>query len=215
MTTIYQIPETGFTNQHLDYILESIDDYLYPVNDFTAYHLFSKNYSYLKTLPKSSDINLQRYYELTSTLTSQQVLSGINFAASLFDNPDYYLYVFVGSKKLFKTLAFSHFLPSDYENIINYLSSNNYIKVIGQGSGSAIVFNISKLDQPFVVPQIENSDSFQSSISSFINSFNLTKADNQYLLNILSEKDIYIESLLAQIEKLKLENYQSSQMTWR
>mgnify|MGYP003353611781 CR=1 FL=1 len=49
----------------------------------------------------------------------------------------------------------------------------------------------------------------------FINSFNLTKVDNQYLLSILSEKDIYIASLLEQIENLKLENYQVSQMTWR
>jgi hypothetical protein len=208
------MPAEGFTNNHLDSILDSVDDYLYPVNSFIGHHLSKKNYSYLKTLPKSSEIHLSRYNELSSTLSFTELAAGKNFADSFF-NSEFLPYVFVGSKKLFKTLAFNSFLPSDYDNIMSYLVSNNYIKVIGQGAGSAIVFNTQKLDETFVVQNSDNSDSFQSSISSFINSFNLTKIDNQYLLNVIEEKDMYINSLLEQIQNLQIENYQVSQMTWR
>ena len=212
MLPIYQIPPTGFANEHLDDILDSIDDHLYPVNTFIAYHLLNKNYSYLKTLPKSSEISVERYAQLTSELTLSQTVVARAFANDLF-NTNHISYAFIGSKKLFKTIAFNTFLPSDYENIISQLTANNYIKICGQGS--VVLFNTQKLDQPFTVHSFSNSDSFQSSISSFIDSFNLTKLDNQYLSNLLSEKDIYINSLLDQIQSLKNENYQVSQMTWR
>ena len=208
------MPSTGFANEHLDDILDSIDDYLYPVNTFIAYHLLNKNYSYLKTLPKSSEITVERYAQLTSELTLNQAVVARAFANDLF-NTNHISYVFIGSKKLFKTLAFNSFLPSDYENIITQLTSNNYIKIVGQGSGCVVLFNTHKLDQPFVIHPFDNSDSFQSSIASFIDSFNLTKIDNQYLSTLLSEKDIYINSLLEEIQTLKTENYQVSQMTWR
>ena len=214
MLPIYQIPPTGFANEHLDDILDSIDDHLYPVNTFIAYHLLNKNYSYLKTLPRSSEISVERYAQLTSELTLSQTVVARAFANDLF-NTNHMSYAFIGSKKLFKTIAFNTFLPSDYENIISQLTENNYIKICGQGSGSVVLFNTQKLDQPFTVHSFSNSDSFQSSISSFIDSFNLTKLDNQYLSNLLSEKDIYINSLLDQIQSLKNENYQVSQMTWR
>lgn len=214
MLPIYQMPANGFANEHLDNILDSIDDYLYPVNTFIAYHLLNKNYSYLKTLPKSSEITVERYAQLTSELTLNQIVVARAFANDLFDT-QHISYAFIGSKKLFKTLAFNSFLPSDYENIISQLTVNNYIRIVGQGSGSVVLLNTQKLDQPFIIHSFNNSDSFQSSISSFIDSFNLTKIDNQYLLNLLSEKDIYINSLLDQIQELKTENYQVSQMTWR
>jgi hypothetical protein len=214
MLPIYQIPTTGFTNEHLDDILDSIDDHLYPVNTFIAYHLLNKNYSYLKTLPKSSEITVERYAQLTSELTLSQTVVARAFADDIF-NTSHTTYAFIGSKKLFKTIAFDSFLPSDYENIISQLTANNYLKISGQGSGSVVLLNTHKLDQPFTVHSFSNSDNFQSSISSFIDSFNLTKIDNQYLLNLLSEKDIYINSLLEQIQNLKTENYQVSQMTWR
>jgi hypothetical protein len=214
MLPIYQMPSTGFTNEYLDTILDSIDDHLYPVNTFIAYHLLNKNYSYLKTLPKSSEITVERYAQLTSELTINQVVVARAFANDLF-NTNHTTYAFFGSKKLFKTIAFDSFLPSDYENIISQLTKDNYLKIVGQGSGSVVLFNTHKLDEPFTVNSFSNSDSFQSSISSFIDSFNLTKIDNQYLLNLLSEKDIYINSLLEQMQDLKTENYQVSQMTWR
>lgn len=214
MLPIYQMPSTGFANEHLDDILDSIDDYLYPVNTFIAYHLLNKNYSYLKTLPKSSEISVERYAQLTSELTLSQTVIARAFANDLF-NTQHISYAFIGSKKLFKTLAFNSFLPSDYNTIIAELTANNYIKIVGQGSGSVVLLNTHKLDQPFVVHSFNNSDSFHSSISSFVDSFNLTKLDNQYLSNLLSEKDIYINSLLEEIQRLKTENYQVSQMTWR
>ena len=213
------MPSNGFTNNDLDYILNSIDDHLYPVNTFIAHHLLNKNYSYLKTLPKSSEITVERYAQLTSELTTDQILSARAFANYIFNTPyatlSYAFYAFIGSKKLFKTIAFNSFLPSDYENIVSQLTANACIKIVGQGSGSVVLFNTHKLDQPFTVNSFNNSDSFQSSISSFINSFNLTKIDNQYLLNLLSEKDIYINSLLQEMQNLKNQNYQISQMTWR
>lgn len=219
MLPIYQMPSNGFTNNDLNYIFNSIDDYLYPVNTFIAHHLFNKNYSYLKTLPKSSEITVERYAQLTSELTTDQILSARAFANHIFNTPyatlSYAFYAFIGSKKLFKTIAFNSFLPSDYENIVSQLTANECIKIVGQGSGSVVLFNTHKLDQPFTVNSFSNSDSFQFSISSFINSFNLTKIDNQYLLNLLSEKDIYINSLLEEIQNLKIKNYQISQMTWR
>jgi hypothetical protein len=147
-------------------------------------------------------------------LTLSQTVIARAFANDLF-NTQHISYAFIGSKKLFKTLAFNSFLPSDYNTIIAELTANNYIKIVGQGSGSVVLLNTHKLDQPFVVHSFNNSDSFHSSISSFIDSFNLTKLDNQYLSNLLSEKDIYINSLLEQIQNLKTENYQVSQMTWR
>jgi len=219
MLPIYQMPPSGFTNDHLDHILDSIDDHLYPVNTFIAHHLLNKNYSYLKTLPKSSEITVERYAQLTSELTTFEVVIARAFANDIFNAPhatlNYSFYAFIGSKKLFKTIAFNSFLPSDYENIVSQLTANECIKIVGQGSGSVVLFNTQKLDQPFIVNSFSNSDSFQSSISSFIDSFNLTKIDNQYLLNLLSEKDIYINSLLEEMQNLKTENYQVSQMTWR
>ena len=164
------MPSTGFANEHLDDILDSIDDYLYPVNTFIAYHLLNKNYSYLKTLPKSSEISVERYAQLTSELTLSQTVIARAFANDLF-NTQHISYAFIGSKKLFKTLAFNSFLPSDYNTIIAELTANNYIKIVGQGSGSVVLLNTHKLDQPFVVHSFNNSDSFHSSISSFVDSF--------------------------------------------
>lgn len=213
MTSIYSIPSTGFSNNEMDSIFTSIDNYLYPVNSFISHHLFNKNYSYLKTLPFSSEIDVNTYNLYTSTLTSREIRSAEEFQISFFGK-DILSYVFIGSKKLLKTIAFESFLPTSYETVLNYFINNGFIKVLGSGFGSAIIFNSNKFDEPFSI--VPSDDSYLTlSINSFLDTFNLVKTDNQYLLNKISEKDLYINSLLQDIQNLKNENYQISQMTWR
>lgn len=202
--------EEFYQNSFLPVITSNLfNDSLYPLNEFTAHHMVNKNYSYLKTFATenpSSSLTKEFYNNQYSLLTSTE----IDIARSYIDFISSDLaYVFFGSKTLFKSSFFDDFTPSAYDSLISFLSSNDYIKTLGSGHGSAIVFKNEAFSNSFVIP---NS---QISVDSFVNQYNQIKNDNLYLLQILQQKDQTIATLNQRIVQLQHDYYNASQMTWR
>ena len=205
----------NFSTTILNPILDSMDDFLYPLNHYIAYNLAVKNYATLKTFTfnnLSSNCGVDFYTQKISELTSSEVAVAQTW---IHPNLQDYTHVYVGSKSAMKNLFFSDFLPSAFDALYSYLANNNYIRQIGYGQGSAILFNSSLFAQPFSLPAQKSLDDFSQSINSFIQNFNSLKNDNEYLYNVILQKNESINILTNKIAELEHKTYLDSRMTWR
>jgi hypothetical protein len=204
-----------FFSEILIPILDSMNDYLYPLNNFTAYHLSQKNYATLKTFVSentSSSCGVDFYSNQISHLTTSQITIAKEWIDSQFSD---FNYVYIGSKSSLKNLFFSDFLPTSFDLLYNYLTNNNYIKQIGKAFGSAILFNSSLLSEPFHINVNLNFDqSIEDSFKNFTKAYNSLKVDNEYLCNLIDQKNVFINTLTKKVEELEYKNYLNSQMTW-
>ncbi len=209
------LTRTDFSTTVLNPVLDSMDDFLYPLNPYIAYNLAVKNYATLKTFVfnnLSSNCGVDFYTQKISELTSSEVAIAQKWINS---NLQDYTHVYVGSKSALKNFFFSEFLPSAFDALYNYLTANNYIRQIGAGQGSAILFNSSLFAQPFSLPHQKSMEDLSQSINSFMQNFNSLKNDNEYLYNIILQKNQYIDVLTKRVQELEHKSYLDSRMTWR
>jgi len=213
MISISNFSDTPYITNHINDIFDNMDDSLYPLNAYFAHFFRIKDLNSLKSVlshTPSSQFTVETYRSLESNLLSiERELAYIYIKTTFFDSDRMYFYL--GSKNSFKLNYFSDFLPSAFNHLFNHWIHNSFVKVMGPGHGSYIVFDLSK---PFTLPTVESS-SFQDSITSFINSYNQMKSDNQYLTELNSYKDGVIHSLQLKIEELQNQNFITSQITWR
>lgn len=213
MISISNFSDTPYITNRINDIFNNMDDSLYPLNTYFAHFFRTKDLNSLKSVlshTPSSQFTVETYRSLESNLLSfERELANTYIKNTFFDSDRIYFYL--GSKNSFKLNYFSDFLPSAFNHLFNHWIQNNFVKVIGPGHGSYIVFDLSK---PFTFPAVELS-SFQDNITSFINSYNAMKNDNQYLTELNSYKDGVIHSLQLKIEELQNQNFITSQMTWR
>lgn len=207
-----------FSATVLNPILDSMDDFLYPLNLYTAYNIADKNYATLKTFAfnnSSSNCGVSFYSQKISELTSDQINTAKRWLEINTLAPHEYSHVYVGSKSSLRNYFFSDFIPSAFDSLYSYLIRNNYIRQIGQGQGAAILFNSSLFSIPFSLPPQGSVDQFSGAIESFIQNFNSLKNDNEYLYNIILQKNQHIDLLNNKIAELEHKTYLDSRMTWR
>jgi len=204
-----------FSSKILNPILDSMDDYLYPLNTYVAHNLANKNYATLKTFTfnnLSSNCGVNFYSQKIAELTADEIYSANLW---MLTNAEQYTHVYVGSKSALRNYFFSDFLPSSFDSLYNYLSNNNYIRQVGSGHGSAILFNSNLFAEPISLPDQRSSEDFSQSVESFIRNFNSLKNDNEYLYNIILQKNESIDILTKKIQELEHKTYLDSRMTWR
>lgn len=221
MITIDDLYDSEFVTKDFSNRLHSLDDHLYPMTHWISYKLLNKSYSYFKTFSsenKSSELTFDFHKNLNNQLTFDEYSKAEEFIVKHSFSPDADYaqapYIFFGSKNFLKQQFFPDYMPSAYNHLISHLIDNDYIKIIGPGHGSFILFNFSKFHTPILISSPQDLSYFQNSISTFVSQYNQLKYDNSYLLDLLSEKDELINSLLLTVKDLEYKNYIQTQMTW-
>lgn len=219
MITLNNINTPETFRHNLFSVLDQIDDKIYPLNYFFAYHLSTKNFSYLKEFVidnPSGSLTSSFYKDCHKELSVSQISSLDDFISQYSTSEKYHVpYVYIGSKKSFRDL-FSMYMPSAFDFTINYLLSNNFIKTFGSGKGSAVIFNSSFFDPSVDFSNINHSvQDPKNLITTLSDSYNSLVADNLYLINTIEAKNLYIQDLHSKISDLEKQNIIVSQITWR
>lgn len=219
MITIEHLTDKTILNQEIRLRLNMMDDFLYPITPWISYNMFIKNYALLKTFASenlSSNLKANDYASYDSSLTEEQRTASASYLATLTISDSFlYPYVYLGSKTQLRSTFFSDYTPSAFNALISHLVSNNCIKVIGSGHGSAILFyndNLAFDLSPIVTGSVSN---FQSSISSFVDSYNQLQNDYKYLLDLLKVKEDQILSLNQEVQNLNYSIRINSINTWQ
>lgn len=192
------------------------EDSIYPLNEFIASFIIRKDFISLKDFAEtnpSSKINVQKWKSLINLLSSEDLQSATTYINS-FNLQEYVdpVYLYVGSKTSFRQI-FADFIPSAFDALFNYLSAK-YITQIGSGKGHAFVIHPSFFTSDF--SDFNNSVVSSLDILSRVTAdFKTLQSDNEYLFNLLTEKDNFILSLMKKISDLEHQNYITSQITWR
>ena len=110
-------------------------DSIYPLNEYVAHLLLSKDFLTLKNFSDnnpSTSLTISSYKELINSLPSSHIANARQYLSTLPVADDFYpAYLYVGSKNSLKSL-FSDFLPSAFDSIFSYLL-NTYFNQIGSG----------------------------------------------------------------------------------
>jgi len=204
------VPIRDFVNQRF----EKAQDVVYPLNEYTAHLINNKDLikSFVPSNP-STLLTIQSYRSLIDNLTSENLIKAKQSLATLLSSSDELHYVLFGSKNFLRDL-FDDLLPSSFDILFSYLSSN-HIKQVGSGLGTCFIINPSFFAadfSDFYYPQEFDPLDSLSKVTAQIKSL---QTDNSYLYGLIEEKDEYIKSLLAQIKELEYKNYMNSQMSWR
>lgn len=217
MIQILDIQDSDSMRNHLLSAFSQNDNLIYPFNDFFKYHLYNKNFSYLKNFyltNPSYTLTIQSYKDLLSSVSKQDLDSASAHYSYLDSNS--LSYIFMGSKNSFKNI-FSHFTPSAYDVVFTYLSSEGYIKHIGPGLGFATIISSavyqSSFDNYFV--SVQDFSSLDANLFSISNTINNLYKDNQYYLSVIQQKDQQISLLNQALFDLQNKLNNSYQMTWR
>lgn len=213
MISIDSIGNPDLSSQIISTLVFRLDDYLYPLNDFTTYHLAIKNNSYLKTFSKenpTSQCSVDFYKLMISTLSSNQIELARSWQTAVAGEFDYF---YIGSRNSLRSNFFYDYFPSAFDALYSHFVANSYVKQIGSGLGSAFLFNTSKF-KSFEF-SIENKPAFSSSIDNIISIISGLQSDNSYLLEILETQKFEINCLRNEIDSLNKKIYDQSQMTWR
>lgn len=221
MIQISDIQDSDSMRNHLLSTFSQSDHLIYPFNDFFKYHLYNKNFSYLKnfcSLNPSSILTIESYRNLLS-LVSKQDLDSASAHYSYIDSNSL-SYIFIGSKNSFRNL-FSHFTPSAYDAVVSYLSSEGYIKHVGPGLGSATIITSAVYQSSFdnYTRHIEDPSDLLANLGHYLVSVSRSmknlKEDNDYYLSLIEEKDNQIALITQFAQQLQSKLDQSYQMTWR
>lgn len=213
MISIDTIRNSDLSESMITTLVSRLDEYLYPLNDYTSYHLATKNNSYLKSFSKDNPTNscsVSFYKSLISSLSTDQINLARSWQNSFAQSFDYF---YIGSKNTLRTTFFYDYFPSAFDYIYTYFVNDLYIKQVGSGLGSAFLFNTSKF-RSFQTPQETVSDHI-ASINNISTTISRLQSDNSYLLEILEIQKFEIVSLRAEIDSLNKKIYDQSQMTWR
>ena len=203
MIFLSDLTRTDFSTKIMNPILGSMDDYLYPLNSYVAFNLAKKNYASLKNFSANNPSSLcgvHLYSSKESELSSQEIFIANQWLENHAQN---YSYVYLGSRSSLKNLFFSDFIPSAFDALYDYLISNDYFKQIGSGPGSVILFNTTLLFEDFSVPVQQSTDKMQQTFDSFLRNFNSLKNDNEYLYNVILQKNSSIDILTKKIQELE------------
>lgn len=216
MISLHDISSSNSMEQILNQKLLLLNDYLYPFNEFTSHYLLNKKVSQLRTLinnSPSSSLTISFYKDAIDSLTFLERQNAKLYIESFSISSEQIAYLYLNSKTSFRSF-FADFLPSAFDHLYNYLTSNSYIRQVGSGYGTAIVFLPSIFNSDFSnysLPQ----DVFTSDVFSLIsNQLKYLQEDNSYLKSSLDQKDETINQLLQTIERLNREKIISSQLTW-
>lgn len=213
MISIDSIRDPDLSDSIINTLVFRLDDYLYPLNDFTTYHLATKNNAYLRSFARDNPTN-QCSVTLYQTFIASMPVSQIEIARSWRSNQaESFDYFYIGSKNGLKNTFFYDYLPSAFDYIFTYFITNLYIKQIGSGLGSAFLFDTSKF-RAFETP-VQDLVSYTSSINNIVTSIEGLQSDRDYLLQIVEVQKSQIQSLHQQIDELNKKIYYQSQMTWR
>lgn len=213
MISIDVIRDPNLSSQMINTLIARLDDYLYPLNDFTSYHLATKNNSYLKTFSQehpTSQCSVDFYKSMISNLTSDQIQTARTWQQNIATQFDYF---YIGSRNSLKSKLFYDYFPSAFDCIYSYFVANEYIKQIGSGLGSAFLFNTSKFNS--FEFNFENRPTYLSSIENISLIIAGLQADNNFLLEVLEVQKFEINSLRQEINFLNKKIYDQTQMTWR
>lgn len=213
MISIDVIRDPDLSSQMIATLVARLDDYLYPLNDFTSYHLATKNNSYLKTFSQehpTSECSVDFYKLMISALASHQIEAARSWQQNTAAEFDYF---YIGSRNSLRSKFFYDYFPSAFDCIYSYFVNNAYVKQIGSGLGSAFLFNTSKF-KSFEFT-LENRPNYISSIENISSIITGLQADNNFLLEVLEVQKFEINSLREEINSLNKKIYDQTQMTWR
>jgi hypothetical protein len=219
MITIKNLSDPEFFHDQKNSRIELLDKDLYPLTLWIADRLQRKEYKFLKEFASettSHDISVVQHNLLNMNLSDESRASSEAFVVnSMFPDSTSLPYVFLYSKTHLRQKYFADYLPSAFHAFITTLHANNCIKIIGPGHGSVVLFNFDNLSKDFQLVAPTSTVELQSSISSFIDSYNQLTSDNSYLIDVIYEKDQQIKALSEKVIKLEYDNYLTSTQTWR
>jgi hypothetical protein len=200
----------------VDHYFSEHQDAIYPLNEYTAYLINSKDSLLIKSFTAanpSTSLTVTKYRTLINDLTVTQLLSARTTLGLTTINQHQDLhYVYFGSKSNLKSI-FSSFFPSSFDILFNYLSSK-HIKQIGSGAGYCYVLYPSFFSSDFSDFTYQTFDP-QNALSTLAAEIKSLKADNEYLIALSDSKDQEIDKLSQKILDLEHKNYLNTQMTWR
>lgn len=206
---------------HLISALSKKDSLIYPLNHFFKYHLYKKNYPYLKSFASnnpSESLTIETYKNLLSSISSSELARSLDHFSYL--DADSLNYVFIGSKNSF-VATFKDFVPSAFNNMYSFLLENGHIKHLGTGLGCATIISSSLYHSSFdnYSAYIEDPSDLLANLGHYLVSVSRSmknlKEDNEYYLSVIEEKDNHIALLTQFAQQLQNKLDQSYQMTWR
>lgn len=216
MISLNDISTLDSMQEILSQKLTQLNDYLYPFNEFTSHYISNKKVSQLRNIldnSPSSSLTVSFYRDAVSSLTSLERQNAKSYIESFSIDSHQIAYVYLNSKTSFRSF-FADFLPSAFDFLYNYLTTNSYIRQIGSGYGTAIVFLPSIFNSDFSNYSLPQDFSTVDLLSVISNHLKHLQEDNSYLKSSLDQKDQIINDLIETVEKLNRDKFISSQLTW-
>ena len=192
---------------------------LIPFNLVSAYVINNNLYGNLRSalqVESYSDFSLRLIdANLDGGAYSAETLATFETYAPLADGVNYYFYPY--SIKEFTAQFFSSIVPSLAESIINLMKATGRITQIGGGSGKAIVIKTQLMTETHLqsIPKTVSPQESILSISDALASLNSYIRNNEYLYEVIDQKDQLIIALREEINQLNNKIISVYQTTWR
>jgi hypothetical protein len=184
----------------------------------SAYIINNNLYSGLRSalhIESYSEYSLRLIDDNPGSTFSAEALSTFETYAPLADGVNYYFYPY--SIKEFTTQFFSGIVPTLAESIISLMKATGRITQIGGGSGKAIIIKTQLMtDVHFQsIPKTVSPQESILNITDALTSLSSYVKDNEYLYEVISQKDQLIISLREEINQLNNKIISVYQTTWR
>jgi len=192
---------------------------LIPFNLVSAYVINNNLYGNLRSalqIESYSDFSLRLIdANLDGGAYSAETLATFETYAPLADGVNYYFYPY--SIKEFTAQFFSSIVPSLAESIINLMKSTGRITQIGGGSGKAIIIKTQPMTDVHLqsIPKTVSPQESILGISDALASLNSYIRNNEYLYEVIDQKDQLIIALREEINQLNNKIISVYQTTWR